>query len=42
MEGFEKIDPVIADRGGRTAIDMRNVYADYFSSEGAVPWQHDK
>lgn len=42
VEGFEEINPVIVDRGGRTAIDMRNIYADYFYSEGAVSWQHDK
>ncbi|XP_060857126.1 uncharacterized protein LOC132934786 [Metopolophium dirhodum] len=28
-------------RGTRSANDMRNTFADYFSSVGAVPWQHD-
>lgn len=31
VEGFQEVNPVIADRGGRIDSVMRNVYANFFS-----------
>lgn len=46
IDGFDNINTtyskVSINRGTRSASDMRNTFADYFSSIGAVPWQHDK
>jgi len=42
IDGFEDVNTIYADRGTRLASDMRNTFADYFSTVGAVPWQHDK
>jgi len=40
IEGLEEINTTPTDRGQRSAIDMRNTFADYFSTTGAVPWQN--
>lgn len=42
IDGFDDVNTTYSDRGTRSASDMRNTFADYFSSVGAVPWQHDK
>ncbi|XP_026819148.1 protein ALP1-like [Rhopalosiphum maidis] len=42
IDGFEDVNTTYADRGTRSASDMRNTFADYFSTVGAVPWQNDK
>ncbi|KAL4131524.1 hypothetical protein QTP88_008819 [Uroleucon formosanum] len=40
IDGLEDVNTT-SDRGTRSENDMRNTFADYFSSVGAVPWQHD-
>jgi len=42
IDGFEDTNTTYSDRGTRSASDMRNTFADYFSTVGVVPWQHDK
>lgn len=42
IDGFEDVNTTYSDRGTRLENDMRNTFTDYFSSVGAVPWQHDK
>lgn len=44
IEGFD--EPLVTtnniNRGGRMANDIRNTFADYFYTVGAVAWQNDK
>jgi len=44
IEGFD--EPLVTtnniNRGGRMANDIRNNFADYFYTVGAVAWQNDK
>ncbi|KAL4104426.1 hypothetical protein QTP88_019727 [Uroleucon formosanum] len=40
IDGLEDVNTT-SDRGTRSANYMRNTFADYLSSVGAVPWQHD-
>jgi len=43
IDGFNEIErPNNINRGSRFASDIRNTFADYFHTIGAIPWQYGK